>query len=113
MQAVFQRFRAKQQREGHGHRAHLQHGDIGHRGLKPLRQHNRHAVTALNAQAYQNMAQRISRLLQLRIAEGFGGNRTPRGIHRLVSQDGNAFCGIWLCRPTAAAHLSHIEMLGH
>ena len=117
MQTVFQRFWAKQQGQRHGHRAHLQHGHISHRGLKTLRQHNRHTVTALHAQAHQHMAQRIGRLLQLCIAESQRRYRmaraVPRLIGNLVRNDGHTLGGIWLSRPAAAAHLCNVEMRWH
>ena len=49
LQAVFQRVGPKQQRQGHGHRTHLQHSHIGHRSLKPLGHDDSHAIAALHA----------------------------------------------------------------
>jgi hypothetical protein len=67
----------------------------------------------LHTKVSQHMAQRIGGLLQLRIGVATWGNGMPTGISSRVFNDGNAGRSIRLRSPTAATHLSHIEVLGY
>ena len=67
LQPELQRFRAEQLRQWHGHRAHLQHGHVGHRRLHTLRQHNRHPVARAHTRTGQHIGQPVGIALQLKI----------------------------------------------
>ena len=59
LQAKSQCLGAKQHGQGHGHGAHLQHRDIGHRGLKTLRHDDGHPVATPHALRPQRIGQAV------------------------------------------------------
>ena len=103
LQAVDQCLRAKQHRQRHGHRPHLQQRHVGHRGFKALRQHDGHAVATPHAQALERCAQGVGRLLQLPVAVN------ARRLARAVLHDGR--CLRLAARPAPGTHLRNIEVL--
>jgi hypothetical protein len=52
-------------------------------------------------------------LLQLGIAAAAWRNGTPTRIGGSMFNDRHTLCRIGLSSPTATAHLSHVEVLGH
>ena len=70
MQAVLQRFGAKELRQRHDHRTDLPNRHISHHRLKTLGQHHRHTVARVNALLGQDMAQSMGGGLQLGKAVG-------------------------------------------
>ena len=70
-QTVFQRIGAKEHRQRHRHRPHLQHRHISHRRFKALGHDNGHAVTAHNTQARQHVAKLAGLLTKCFVTQRF------------------------------------------
>ena len=107
LQAVFQRFGAKEHRKRHGNRPHLQNRHIGHCRLETLVHHNGHPVTAPYAQIGQGVGKAIGLGLQLCI-------RMEMVLSaRCVCVNSYSFASIRGHRPAPGANLGHIELLWH
>ena len=113
LQPEFEGVRPEQDRQWHGHCPHLQHGHVGHRRFKALRQHNGHAVAAAHTQRPQRQAQCISRMLQVGVAVVHaGGARAMNADGRSGRRRRRAFAGAF-SGPALAAGLGDIEMGVH
>ena len=68
LQAVLQRFGAKQNRQRYGHCAHLQHRHVGDRRFKALRQDDGDAVTPFHAEFSEQIGKFVGGLVELAVA---------------------------------------------
>src|SRR5258705_559875 len=87
LEAVLERLRAEQVREWQRDRAHLEDGDVGNRGLGALRQQERDAVAAPDAERRQRIGEPVRGGLHVVERETRGGaglvlpqQREPRAI---------------------------------
>ncbi len=104
LQTELQRLRAKKLRQWHGHGTHLQHGHVGHRSLKTLRQDNGHPVPRQHPQTGQHIGQAVGLSLQL------GKRIGTIGLTRLTAMNCHPCLGIRLRRPAPTTGLRHVEM---
>jgi len=107
LQAIFQRLGPEQDRQRHRDGAHLENCHVGNRGLEALRHHHRHAVTSLDAQRHEHIAQRIGAHLQFQVRQELCARARPVGADR------RALDRVGLARPARAAHLGNIEVRWH
>ena len=104
VEAVRQRLRSKQERHRHGDRAHLVNREVGHERFAALRQHQRHLVSAHDAETREHVRQAIG--FPLQIPKRMRGRGS--GFVFPVQCEAGAVTG-----PTATAGLRNVEVARH